>query len=251
MADSVTTAHRIEFEWVRPRSGLDSCAWMERGQRRARRRRDCTRITQLHRHRVHAEAGRWINPDQYTPAASVSIDDANRSSLAAERIVKSFPDVKIVVTKERRPDLATEAMGLFEGDMYVILEPRDKWKSGRNHDQLVAARIRNIVASTPATAEERSAANRTHPHLSAAVRVVPFSSAIIPRASQRPIRSRRRRCDALAARSTSPGSEVRRPLASVVIGGLITSTILTLFVLPVLYRAPSRWQGQQVVADDL
>ena len=31
------------------------------------------------------------------------------------------------------------------------------------------------------------------------------------------------------------GSEVQRPLASVVIGGLITSTVLTLFVLPVLY----------------
>jgi cobalt-zinc-cadmium resistance protein CzcA len=29
---------------------------------------------------------------------------------------------------------------------------------------------------------------------------------------------------------------VQRPLASVVIGGLITSTLLTLFVLPVLYR---------------
>jgi cobalt-zinc-cadmium resistance protein CzcA len=37
------------------------------------------------------------------------------------------------------------------------------------------------------------------------------------------------------ALSTSPGSEVQRPLASVVIGGLVTSTLLTLFVLPVLY----------------
>ncbi len=35
--------------------------------------------------------------------------------------------------------------------------------------------------------------------------------------------------------STSAGAEVQRPLATVVIGGLITSTILTLFVLPVLY----------------
>jgi len=31
------------------------------------------------------------------------------------------------------------------------------------------------------------------------------------------------------------GAEVQKPLASVVIGGIITSTILTLFVLPVLY----------------
>jgi heavy metal efflux system protein len=36
--------------------------------------------------------------------------------------------------------------------------------------------------------------------------------------------------------STGPGSEVQRPLAIVVIGGLITSTLLTLVVLPTIYR---------------
>lgn len=37
------------------------------------------------------------------------------------------------------------------------------------------------------------------------------------------------------ALSTSAGAEVQKPLATVVIGGLFTSTLLTLFVLPVLY----------------
>jgi len=36
--------------------------------------------------------------------------------------------------------------------------------------------------------------------------------------------------------ATGPGSEVQRPLAVVVIGGLITSTLLTLVVVPTLYR---------------
>jgi heavy metal efflux system protein len=36
--------------------------------------------------------------------------------------------------------------------------------------------------------------------------------------------------------ATGTGSEVQRPLATVVIGGLITSTILTLLVIPALYR---------------
>ncbi len=36
--------------------------------------------------------------------------------------------------------------------------------------------------------------------------------------------------------ATGPGSEVQRPLAIVVIGGLITSTLLTLVMLPSLYR---------------
>ena len=38
------------------------------------------------------------------------------------------------------------------------------------------------------------------------------------------------------ALNTGIGSEVQRPLATVVIGGIISSTILTLVVLPALYR---------------
>ena len=38
--------------------------------------------------------------------------------------------------------------------------------------------------------------------------------------------------------ATGPGSEIQRPLAIVVIGGLVTSTLLTLVVLPILYK---RW----------
>jgi cobalt-zinc-cadmium resistance protein CzcA len=36
--------------------------------------------------------------------------------------------------------------------------------------------------------------------------------------------------------ASGPGSEIQRPLATVVIGGLMSSTVLTLIVLPVLYR---------------
>jgi cobalt-zinc-cadmium resistance protein CzcA len=35
--------------------------------------------------------------------------------------------------------------------------------------------------------------------------------------------------------STGSGAEVQRPLATVVIGGLFTATLLTLFVLPAIY----------------
>jgi cobalt-zinc-cadmium resistance protein CzcA len=43
------------------------------------------------------------------------------------------------------------------------------------------------------------------------------------------------------ALSTSAGAEVQRPLATVVIGGLISSTLLTLVVLPTLYA----WAGEK------
>lgn len=41
--------------------------------------------------------------------------------------------------------------------------------------------------------------------------------------------------------ASGPGSEIQRPLATVMVGGLLSSTLLTLIVLPVLYR----WMEQQ------
>ena len=49
--------------------------------------------------------------------------------------------------------------------------------------------------------------------------------------------------------STSAGAEVQRPLATVVIGGLFTATVLTLVVLPVLYAYFDKWKsdrGEQI-----
>jgi cobalt-zinc-cadmium resistance protein CzcA len=42
------------------------------------------------------------------------------------------------------------------------------------------------------------------------------------------------------ALNTGIGAEVQRPLATVVIGGVLSSTVLTLFVLPVIYLATER-----------
>jgi cobalt-zinc-cadmium resistance protein CzcA len=36
--------------------------------------------------------------------------------------------------------------------------------------------------------------------------------------------------------STGVGTEIQRPLASVVVGGMIASTLLTLVLLPVIYE---------------
>ena len=45
------------------------------------------------------------------------------------------------------------------------------------------------------------------------------------------------------------GAEVQRPLATVVIGGVFTSTALTLVVLPVLYRSFAERAGAPVASD--
>jgi cobalt-zinc-cadmium resistance protein CzcA len=48
------------------------------------------------------------------------------------------------------------------------------------------------------------------------------------------------------ALNTGTGAEVQRPLATVVIGGIISSTILTLVILPTLYQlVHQRASGKQ------
>ncbi|SAK93071.1 cation transporter [Caballeronia arationis] len=51
--------------------------------------------------------------------------------------------------------------------------------------------------------------------------------------------------------ATGTGSEVQRPLATVVIGGILSSTALTLLVLPVLYRVAHSTSFRSMVMDGL
>src|SRR5205085_7954257 len=50
------------------------------------------------------------------------------------------------------------------------------------------------------------------------------------------------------AMATGTGAEVQRPLATVVIGGILSSTFLTLVVLPVLYRMTHRDEAAKAPA---
>ena len=51
--------------------------------------------------------------------------------------------------------------------------------------------------------------------------------------------------------ATGTGAEVQRPLATVVIGGILSSTLLTLLVLPGLYRLLARKTESQSQAQSL
>ncbi len=53
------------------------------------------------------------------------------------------------------------------------------------------------------------------------------------------------------ALATGTGAEVQRPIATVVIGGLISATLLTLFVLPALYSLFGRSGQIQATPEDL
>ncbi len=70
---------------------------------------------------------------------SISLSDSIEISSRIERILLRFPEVKRIVTKIGRPDVATEAMGIYQGDIYVILHPEEEWTTGRDKEALIQA----------------------------------------------------------------------------------------------------------------
>ena len=71
---------------------------------------------------------------------SVSLEESVEISTRVERkLLAEFAEISEIVTKMGRPDLATEAMGIYQGDAYVLLHPEDEWESGRSKEELIDA----------------------------------------------------------------------------------------------------------------
>jgi heavy metal efflux system protein len=68
----------------------------------------------------------------------VSLTDSVAISKRIEERLRKFPEIDDVVIKIGRPDFATEAMGINEGDTYLMLKPRDQWRF-RSKEALIAA----------------------------------------------------------------------------------------------------------------
>jgi cobalt-zinc-cadmium resistance protein CzcA len=54
-----------------------------------------------------------------------------------------------------------------------------------------------------------------------------------------------------ASLSTSIGSDVQRPLATVIVYGLAFGTVITLYALPALYYMLERWALSKQKADEI
>ncbi len=70
---------------------------------------------------------------------SVSLTESVEIATMVEKVVREFPEVETVVTKLGRPDLATEAMGIYQGDVYVLLKPHNEWTTVKTKEELIEA----------------------------------------------------------------------------------------------------------------
>ncbi len=68
------------------------------------------------------------------------------------QVIRSFPEVKNVVTKLGRPDFATEAMGVEESDSYLMLAPQDNWKCCHSKDELISHLSKRLNNEIPGAA---------------------------------------------------------------------------------------------------
>ncbi len=68
-----------------------------------------------------------------------------------DKTLRAFPEIADVVTKIGRPDFATEAMGINEGDVYVLLRPRKEWKRFQSKEELIQ-RMDEALAQIPGIA---------------------------------------------------------------------------------------------------
>lgn len=77
---------------------------------------------------------------------SVSLETSvDISSRVERKLLAEFQEISEVVTKLGRPDLATEAMGIYQGDVYVRLHPEEDWESGRTKLELVDAMAASLA----------------------------------------------------------------------------------------------------------
>jgi cobalt-zinc-cadmium resistance protein CzcA len=69
----------------------------------------------------------------------VSLTESIAISKIIEKRLREFPEIADVVIKIGRPDFATEAMGINEGDTYLLLHPIETWKRFHTKEELIAA----------------------------------------------------------------------------------------------------------------
>ncbi len=69
----------------------------------------------------------------------ISLTDSVEISRRIEKTLRSFPEIADVTIKIGRPDFATEAMGINEGDTYLSLRPMREWTRFHSKDELIDA----------------------------------------------------------------------------------------------------------------
>jgi len=79
------------------------------------------------------EGNMWIRASM---PASISLEEGNAYVNRMRNLLKSYPEVKTVISQNGRPDDGTDATGFFNAEFFVPLIPFDTWPKGVNKEIL-------------------------------------------------------------------------------------------------------------------
>jgi cobalt-zinc-cadmium resistance protein CzcA len=82
---------------------------------------------------------------------SISISEAQRLGVEVEDVLARFPEVRSVVTRTGRAEVATDPVGPDETEVMVKLSPKKEWKTAHDLDDLGEAIKDAIEREVPAT----------------------------------------------------------------------------------------------------
>lgn len=82
---------------------------------------------------------------------SISVSEAVQVNSRIEPVIKSFPEVKAVLSRLGRPELATDPMGVYQTDIFVSLKPREKWHSHLSKEELIEKLNQKLTTEIPGT----------------------------------------------------------------------------------------------------
>jgi cobalt-zinc-cadmium resistance protein CzcA len=68
---------------------------------------------------------------------SVSLSESVRLQQQVEESLQEIPEVTGIVSKMGRPDFATEAMGVYQADVYVAFKPIGEWTSVESKEEMI------------------------------------------------------------------------------------------------------------------
>ena len=66
-----------------------------------------------------------------------------------ELAVRESPEVAIAISRVGRPEIGSDAMGVHQADVFVMLNPRDSWRSGVTKDSLIAELAARVESRVP------------------------------------------------------------------------------------------------------
>lgn len=76
---------------------------------------------------------------------SISLTESQALATRVERELMKFSEVRTVVSHTGRAEISTDPMGFELADVYIMLKPRNEWKSGRTPEELVEAMQKRIA----------------------------------------------------------------------------------------------------------